>query len=898
MIGRTLTHYEILEPLGEGGMGVVYKARDTRLGRLVAIKVLPTARLSDPEGRRRFVREARAASALSHPNIITIYGIDRAGDVDFIAMEHVVGTPLDRLIPIDGLRLTTALRYAAQIADALAAAHGAGVVHRDLKPSNVMVTDSGLVKVLDFGIAKLIQPPGAGGSDSGSTVTAASLAHTRAGMILGTIAYMSPEQAEGRAVDSRSDIFSFGSVLYEMICGRKAFPGDSQLSTLTAILREDPRRIGELVEDLPAEVERVIQRCLRKDPARRFQHMADVTVALEELKEESESGTLYAAAAAAGRAPLRQRRWIPIRVAALTGLVLAGGLATWLGRPPGSDATGPALTAVALTTYPGLTGFPTFSPDGNQVAFMWNGPNQDNFDVYVKVVGQGPPLRLTADPAEDYSPAWSPDGRAIAFLRDLPGTRLAVMLVAPIGGPERRVAEVSSRFAALGALAWTPDGTSLAVPDQDEQGTEGISLVSTETGIKRRLTSPPVASSHDYAPAFSPDGRTLAFVRAKRRGADLFVLALSSALAPQGQPSRLMSHDYLFFGVTWTLDARHVLAVPGTGTRSGSLWRIAADGSGVAERLPFLGDATANPSVSTQGGRLAYAHGTVEDRNIWRLDLTPEGSRGAPVRICSSTRHDASAQFSPDGTRIAFHSSRSGTEEIWVCNQDGTGAIQVTSLGGPRCGTPRWSPDARQIAFDANLDGHWDVFTVPAAGGAVRRLTTEPTDEAVPSWSHDGRSIYFRSDRSGSTEIWKMPVAGGAAARVTGQGGFAALESPDGGSLYYTKTDDGRDGLWTMPVAGGEEARVIDAVIATRAFVVTGDSIYFIRGLASDGSYFVSRTVTDTIEVHNLRTRQTRTLARVDNPWLYLSVTPDGGSLLYSQNDRADNELRLVEPFK
>ena len=897
MIGQTLGHYEILEPLGQGGMGVVYKARDRRLGRLAAIKVLPAARLSDEEGKRRFVREAKAASALNHPNIITIYGIDRAGDVDFIAMEHVAGTPLDRLIPVNGLRLVTALRYAVQIADALAVAHAAGVVHRDLKPGNVMVTDSGLVKVLDFGLAKLIDPPGNDQPDSGSTMTVAALAHTRAGMILGTIAYMSPEQAEGRAVDSRSDIFSFGSVLYEMVSGRKAFQGESQLSTLTAILREDPPRIGGLVDDLPAEVERVISRCLRKDPIKRFQHMADVKVALEELKEESESGKLHAAAAATGPGPMRERRWRPILAAALTGLALLSGLATFLRRPPG-DADGTTLSAVALTTYPGLTGFPTFSPTGSQVAFMWNGPNQDNFDVYVKVVGEGPPLRLTSDAAEDYSPAWSPDGRAIAFLRDLPGTRLAVMLVAPIGGPERKLAEVSSRFAALGALAWTPDGKSLAVPDQDEQGTEGITLVSAETGSQRRLTSPPIASSHDYAPAFSPDGRALAFVRAKQRGADLFVVPLSSTLDPQGPAARLMSHDYLFFGVTWTLDARHVIAVPGAGTRSGSLWRIAADGSGARERLPFVGDAAANPSLSTQGSRLAYAHGTVEDRNIWRLDLTPGASQRAPARVCSSTRHDASAQFSPDGTRIAFHSSRSGNEEIWVCSQDGTSAVQVTALGGPRCGTPRWSPDGRQIVFDANPDGNWDIFMVPATGGAMRRLTTQQSQDAVPSWSHDGHSIYFRSDRGGTTEIWKMPLTGAAASQVTRHGGFAALESPDGGLLYYTKTDDGREGLWSVPVTGGQEARVIDAVIAARAFVVTGDRIYFIRGVASDGSYFVSRTATDTIDVHDLRTRRTRTLARVESPWLYLSVAPDGGSLLYSQNDRVDNELRLVEQFK
>ena len=480
MIGQTLAHYEILGPLGEGGMGVVYRARDTRLGRLVAIKVLPSAANTNPDGKRRFVREAKAASALNHPNIITIYGIDQAADVDFIAMEYVTGTPLNELIPAAGLRLATALRYAVQVADALAAAHAAGIVHRDLKPSNVMVTDSGLVKVLDFGIAKLTAPTPADDSAGANTATALLSSSTEAGTVLGTIAYMSPEQAEGRVVDARSDIFSFGSVLYEMLSGRKAFEGESQISTLTAILREEPKRIGEIVSDLPAEVERVILRCHRKDPARRFQHMADVKVALDELKEESDSGRLHKTQPTVEQ-PVRKRRSTSIWLAAVTGLVLLGAIAAWF-RWPAATITRPDLTAVALTTYPGIADFPTFSPTGSQVAFMWNGPAEDNFDVYVKVVGAEPPLRLTTDPAADYSPAWSPDGRAIAFLRDLSGGRLAVMLVAPIGGPERKVAEVSSRFAALGAPAWAPDAKSLAIPDRDAQGADGIALVSIDTG--------------------------------------------------------------------------------------------------------------------------------------------------------------------------------------------------------------------------------------------------------------------------------------------------------------------------------------------------------------------------------------------------------------------------------
>src|SRR5580765_4188598 len=285
MIGKTISHYRILEKLGEGGMGVVYKARDTHLDRLVALKVLPPEKVADPERKRRFVQEAKAASALNHPNIITIHDIASENDIDFIVMEYVQGKTLDQLIPRKGLRLNETLRFAVQMADALAKAHSAGIIHRDLKPTNVMVTDDGLVKVLDFGLAKLTE---VSNSEEASTRT---LRHeTDEGTIVGTVSYMSPEQAEGKKVDARSDIFSFGSVLYEMVTGRRAFHGDSKLSTLSAILKEDPNPVSSIVPDVPRDLEKIISRCLRKDAERRFQTMADLRVALEELKEESESG--------------------------------------------------------------------------------------------------------------------------------------------------------------------------------------------------------------------------------------------------------------------------------------------------------------------------------------------------------------------------------------------------------------------------------------------------------------------------------------------------------------------------------------------------------------------------------------------------------------------------------
>jgi serine/threonine protein kinase len=312
MIGDTLDHYRIESKLGEDGMGVVYKARDIHLDRSVAIKVLPVDKVADPGRKQRFVQEAKAASALNHPNIVTIYDIRSQDGTDFIVMEYIEGQTLDELIAPKGMRPAPVLKYAVQIADALAKTHGAGILHRDLKPSNVMVTGEGRIKILDFGLAKLVEP--ADSSPDASTLTARPL--TEEGAVLGTVAYMSPEQAEGRKLDGRSDIFSFGSVLYEMVSGRKPFTGDSRLAMLTKILNEDPKSPGELATSVPPELEKIILRCLRKDPARRYQTMADLKVALEDVSQDS--GLRKPARAAS--------RWA---WAALLPVLLVGGFFAW-----------------------------------------------------------------------------------------------------------------------------------------------------------------------------------------------------------------------------------------------------------------------------------------------------------------------------------------------------------------------------------------------------------------------------------------------------------------------------------------------------------------------------------------------------------------------------------------
>ena len=866
MIGRTIAHYQILEKLGEGGMGVIYKARDTHLDRFVAIKVLPPARVADPERKRRFVQEAKAASALNHPNIVHIYDIDTAGGVDFIAMEYVPGKTLEQSIGRKGLKLNETLKYGIQIADALARAHAAGIIHRDLKPSNIMVDDHGLVKVLDFGLAKLTQ----------SVVGQEAPTQTAEGTILGTVAYMSPEQAEGRPVDARSDIFSFGALLYEMVTGRRAFQGDSRLSTLAAVLRQDPSPM----EGTPRDLEKIVARCLRKQLERRFQHIDDVKVALEELKEESDSGQL------APTPPVeRQRRRSLLWGGAVLAVLAAVSLGVWLLRSRTETAWAP-LRAVPLTAYPGFETDPSFSPDGNQVAFSWNGEKQDNYDIYIRLIGPGAPLRLTTDPAEDRSPAWSPDGRWIAFMRFPPSGEAAVLLIPALGGPERKLAEINSKTRPQSSLAWTRDGKWLLVSEgRRDSEPAGLFLLSTETGEKRRLTS-----GSSVSPALSPDGRQLAFIRIFGLSVnDVYLVNLSEDLRPLGEPTRLTFLNQEVSSPVWTPDGREIIFSSGARFSQRSLWRIAAL-PGNSPKPQLVGEDSTALAVSLAARRLAYAR-EFWDSNIWRVDLRGSGEPiGSPVSLIASTRHDFNPDYSPDGKRITFVSLRSGSQEIWVSNTDGSSPAQLTSFGGPMTSNPRWSPDGQSILFDSRPEGKPSLYLISANGTAPRRLTNTPQGEVQPRWSRDGKWIYFAWDSSGRDEVWKMPSGGGAPVQVTRNGGAAAFESSDGKLLYYAKRLGIPTSIWKVPVDGGEETQVLESLSYSFNFVVVEDGIYFVSasGFPRPGVLNYFNFATGTLKPV--------TTARVW--WLGLAISPDRRSILYSQIDQAGSDLMLVENFR
>jgi Tol biopolymer transport system component/tRNA A-37 threonylcarbamoyl transferase component Bud32 len=902
LIGKTLSHYRVVETLGEGGMGVVYKARDEHLDRFVAIKVLPSEKVADPERKRRFVQEAKSASALNHPNIITVYDIASEDGIDFMAMEYVPGKALNRLIPRRGLPLGDALKYAVQIADALAAAHAAGIVHRDLKPGNVMVSGTeeqgrpGLVKVLDFGLAKLVERGDNSDLELTESIRSGEGFSTQEGTIVGTISYMSPEQAEAKKVDARSDIFSFGALLYEMVTGRKAFLGDSKVSTLSAILREEPKPVSQVVEDAPHELERIIGRCLRKNPERRFQTAADLKVALEELKEESDSGTLGAPRLAA-----RPRRW---RFATITGLIVLIGLGAaikWFGRSTPKPLE--PLSAVPLTAHPGFENGPSFSPDGNQVAFSWDGESQDNSDIYVKMIGMGgPPLRLTNDPADDSNPAWSPDGRSIAFLRQLSREKAAVLLITALGGPERKVTEIHISDFMPGRLTWSPDGNSLVISDKGEsQEPFALFLLSIDTGERLRLTSPPAQVRGDDCPAFSPDGRTLAFSRIIDAGlSDLYLLSVAGGPKSTAEAQRVPLENRSAYSPTWTEDGRTIIF---SSARRQGLWKIVVSGSPNSPAKPeqlALGTSASQPTISRRGGHLAYVQSAFHNSicRIAALDhqriRTPNAAlaidRAGP--FIYSTQNQSSPQFSPNGKRIAFMSTRSGSYELWICDGNGQNAVQVTSFGGATVTNPSWSPAGDRIAFDSDATGNFDVFVMSAAGGKPQRMTSDPANDGNPSWSKDGRWIYFDSARSGEQQVWKIPANGGDAIQITRDGGFGPQESPDGKSLYYAKALSDTS-LWRMPVEGGPATKVLDSLSSHLNVAIVDSGIYFVPATTAPGS---------SIQFLDFATNKILPVASFEKALNLgeaggLAVSPDRKWLLYTRVDEGGSNLMIVEKF-
>ncbi len=591
-------------------------------------------------------------------------------------------------------------------------------------------------------------------------------------------------------------------------------------------------------------------------------------------------------AAAPGAQPANDARiLVLLRVAALAivGLALAAYLAGWLG-PRQFDQTASFSTPIPLTSYPGREIHPSFSPDGEQVTFTWEGPDRDNWDIYVKRVGQNRADRLTDDPAQDFNSVWSPDGRRIAFIRRYSAESAEVMTVPAIGGPARRVLAISGRLSLSGMgthtsrfVTWHPDGRHLvvAMPEGKVFPLE-LHAVDADTGDSRKLVAAP-SLARDVDPAVSPDASKLAFARLGSSGSsEIHVVELTASLEVNGESRRLQSEEAAFFP-TWTPDSREIIFASGSDSESTRLWRTTIDGDEPRAVMQPL--RASFPAVSA-AGRLALAY-ISRDVDIWEL----QPATGEKRRVISSTFLDVTPQYSPDGSKIAFSSSRSGYRQIWLCDRDGSNPTQLTNLKSRRTATPYWSPDGSWITFRSFVGDQPDVFVIRASGGEPRNLTDHPARDTGPTISRDGSRIYFRSDRSGENGIWSIAPEGGEPVQVTSGNDLKALESVDGRTLYLSDFSS----LWSIPTAGGPRTLEVERFLTFGNWAVGRSGIYF-RGETNtprtiDYYDFDSKVVSSVMELE----KETNT---------GFSLSPDGKSILTPLGEPHESDIMLVEDFR
>jgi Tol biopolymer transport system component len=885
--GERLGRYEVVAPLGAGGMGEVYRARDAELQRDVALKILSEELSADPERVMRFEREAKAAAALSHPNVLTVFDVGRRGGQTYLVFEMLEGSTLAEALKRGALRAREALEYAAQVARGLAAVHARGIVHRDLKPANLFLTATGLVKIIDFGLARV-----AATSPPASEETTAEV--TGPGVALGTVSYMSPEQSQGLAVDARSDIFSLGIVVYEMLSGRHPFKRGSAAGTLASILRDDPPQLGR-IEGAPAAVEQLVGRCLEKRPEDRFQSANDLALALA-LLGRGQDGPPTEPAVAPRRAADAPEAGVPVArpqkrrpgVVLVTSVVVIGALvAAWLLRRPPR----PPPRLEPLTTMTGAETNPTFSPDGEQVAFEWNGEKSDNTDIYIKIVGSPELRRLTTAPVPDWLPSWSPDGRQIAFVRFTPPAGGRIHVLSPLGGADRKISDAAAGF----GHSWTPDGRWLAtgasaavVVFNSATADRGIRLIRVSDGEVRVATSPTPPTFHLF-PAVSPDGRRLAYQSCLNL-TTCFVelLELGADAQPTGPARRLTREQFFPQGggsIAWARDGKSLVFLAGA---LGRLYRVETVGARQPELIELAGHNVARVAIAAHRDRLVFV------RSLHRQSIVRFVAGRPAESVLTSTFGDRLPDYSPDGQRIAFESKRNGeSNEIWGAGADGSNPTQLTRGPGLWQGSPRWSPDGRTIAFDSQAeDGSWDVWTIDSSGGPPRRFTTDPANDNLPSWSRDGRFIYWASNRAGAGGIWRAPFAGGPEERVTQSPGLPQ-ESVDGKALFFSHATAPQSELQAVAIGGGAERSVLDCV-PSRGFVPAGEGLYHV----GCGGPLAMRARALPLYLLDLATGRDRLLGNLEDYDLGLAVAPDGRSILYTRVEGEGSDLMLIDNFR
>jgi eukaryotic-like serine/threonine-protein kinase len=855
--GTTLGHYTIIEPIGAGGMGEVYKALDTRLDRAVALKILPAALVTDSDRVRRFIGEAKAASALNHPHIITIYEIGEIQlDADntqsvthYIAMEYISGVTLHLKIHREGLELKKLLEYFAQTADGLAKAHAAGIVHRDLKPENIMVTEDGYAKILDFGLAKLIESvePAQSGADLGEAATAV-MDKTRPGVVMGTIGYMSPEQAQGKLVDQRSDIFSFGCILYEATTRHKPFQGDSVIDSLHKIVYGQAPPIGNTNPDAPSELQRIIRKCLAKDPTERYQSIKDIAIDIRDLIKEYDSQPRVSGMHASpviltqGYSPVTAQHQTELgvtgaqsvltvpsaavtsgpvsgivqtstgggrRIAVLAGLILLAVIALTslyiiFGQKSGKT-TGPAFqnTTISKLTSTGRALGAVISPDGKYVVHIVNEAGKQG--LWVRQTATSSNVQVVpADESNYVGLTFSHDGNYIYFVKGEKGATVRSLYQVPVlGGTTRKlIDDVDS------PISFSRDGKRFAFARHSQ--TESAILIANADGSNEQKLTTYKIPDLVLQVEWSPDDKVIAAATRKISGG--FRFEMVAVQVSDGSEKTIGSQKWLALsGCAWLADASALVvsAVDQTpGSRQLQIWQLSYP-DGKARRL--TNDLNNYTGVSLAADSRSLV--TVQADSVANLWAAPEGDVNRARQITSGSGRYSQISMTPDG-RFVYISDASGTADIWVMDADGKNQRQLTSDSVNVF--PAASPDGRYIAFDSNRGANPATFNIWRMGvdGSNPKQLTQGEGEYFPACSPDGRWIvYTPLGSTGKPSLWKIPMDGGDPIQINERLSVKPAISPDGKWIASQTSGDqaaSRPKLAILPFDGGEPLKLLE----------------------------------------------------------------------------------------